>query len=308
MLSTLRTACLTFCDSNHDCSPSVAVVTGAGSGLGLAVVQRLLEVGDTVVACDLNIAKLRDLAAEREGSAVVAIGRLVPVELDVTREERVVDMVEKMRSAYGLNHVDCVINFAGVLVAGPWCELDEKDFATTLNVNVGGTWRMNKHLLPLLLKSPSRRPRIVNVSSEVGSVRLSVALNGPYCLSKWAVEAYTYSLRQELAALDPPVHVVALTPGPFHTPLNENVGKAFKKYADVPGSKYSKWLKDSADASADYSKTHGKRPDFLAEACFQAVHQAHPSKRLSVNVTTPMRLLGCLPRGLIDYAVSWVLR
>ena len=116
-------------------------------------------------------------------------------------------------------------------------------------------------MLPLLRLSSSH-PRVVNVSSEVGLALSAVAFNAPYSISKWAgeaapgslevlllllmasaamaVEAYSFSLRQELALLQPsPVQVVTLTPGAFTTELSHGATQGcFQGHADRPGGHF----------------------------------------------------------------------
>merc|ERR1719356_1899025 len=87
-----------------------------------------------------------------------------------------------------------------------------------MKVNVVGTARANKIFFPLLRRATGST-KIINVASEISLSWFSAAFTGPYAMSKVALEAYSTALRQELAFLDPPVHVVTLNPGAMRTPM-----------------------------------------------------------------------------------------
>ena len=184
-------------------------VTGASSGLGFATVQRLLAAGDHVVALDRRISK--ELLGLHADTQLKKPDALKVVGMDVTSESDVAAAVDAVAAWSSKSGLDAVVNFAGVVATGPLCEIDTSDFSSCLDVNVVGTWRVNKAFIGLLSKSA--RSRIINVSSEVGANLSAMAFNGPYSISKWAIECYSCVLRQELSMMKPPIGVISLCPG-----------------------------------------------------------------------------------------------
>jgi NAD(P)-dependent dehydrogenase (short-subunit alcohol dehydrogenase family) len=190
------------------------VITGAAGGLGSATVRRLAGNGWRVFAADLDSPALHALA----GDAV----EVIPV--DVTDETS----VDLMRAAVtrATDRLDAVVNFAGILGIGPLVEIPTADFRRVLDVNVVGTFQVNRALFPLL---QAGKGRIVLMSSETGW-QPSMPFNGPYAMSKHAVEAYGDSLRRELLMLG--VAVVKIQPGAFRTGMVESIMGRFAKLAD----------------------------------------------------------------------------
>lgn len=195
------------------------VITGAAGGLGSATVRRLAGSGWTVYAADLESPALQALAGDR----------VVPIPADVT-DEASVDALRD-RVAASTSRLDAVVNFAGVVGIGPLVELEPAAFRRVLDVNVVGGFLVNRALFPLLYQASraGARPRIVLLSSETGW-QTAMPFNGPYAISKHAVEAYGDSLRRELMLLD--VDVVKIQPGAFKTGMLDSVLGRFQKLAD----------------------------------------------------------------------------
>ena len=170
------------------------LVTGAAGGLGSATVRRLAAAGWDVFAADLDAPALHQLASER----------VVPLVVDVTDEASVDAMAAHVSERTG--RLDAVVNFAGVLGIGPLVEIDPSYFRRVLDVNVVGGFLVNRALFPLLVAA---KGRVVLMSSETGW-QTAMPFNGPYAMSKHAVEAYGDALRREVAMLD--VDVVKIRP------------------------------------------------------------------------------------------------
>ena len=155
---------------------------------------------------------LQTLQAEAGESSVIA------VKIDVADKESVkaaAALVEKELGARNWGGgLDAVVNFAGVIRGGALVEIDDRDMELVLDVNIKGTFLVNKYLFPLLLL---KKGRVVNISSEVALSWLSAGFNAPYSMSKFAIEAYSAALRQELQLLD--MQVVVINPGAMRTPL-----------------------------------------------------------------------------------------
>lgn len=187
-----------------------ALITGAGGGLGSALVRRLTDHGWRVFAADLND---EALSLHRENPQVV------PLVMDVTDEASVNRAVAQLSNE--TDRLDAVINFAGVMGVGSLTDIPEARLERILNINVLGTYRVNKACRPLLARSEGR---IVNISSETGW-QTTAPFNGPYAMSKYAIEAYSHALRRELALLG--IKVITIQPGPFKTDMVGGIAPAF---------------------------------------------------------------------------------
>ncbi|CAA9255678.1 MAG: Putative oxidoreductase [uncultured Corynebacteriales bacterium] len=196
-----------------------AVVTGASSGIGAATARRLAKDGHTVVAAARRVDRLERLAAEVGGRAV---------RLDVT-DQASVDAL-----AAGLDTVDVLVNVAGGAFGGdPVADADPADWQRMFEVNVLGTLRVTRALLPLLRAGAGGT--IVNLTSTAASVNYEGG--GGYTAAKHGQHALTETLRLELAGT--PVRVIEVAPGMVRTDefaLNRfggDVERAAAVYRDV---------------------------------------------------------------------------
>lgn len=182
------------------------VVTGAGSGLGLAVVERLLDDGARVAGWDRDPKALGRLA--EHPAAVCAT-------VDVTDSDQVHAAAEQARAAWG--RIDFLVNSAGVFLVGPLGEVAPSAVRTLFDVNVVGTTLVTQALLTDLVAA---RGAIVNLSSTVG-LRATVS-NSHYAASKAAIAHLTRCWAMELAPHG--VRVNALAPGPTRTGIYTAAG------------------------------------------------------------------------------------
>lgn len=156
-----------------------AVVTGAGSGIGRATVQRLLAEGATVVAVDISSSRLAEL--QREYGAGVTV-----VEADVADPVEVTNVVQAAGS-----RIDCLVNNAGIMDGFlPPAEVTDEVWRNVLAVNLDGPMRLTRALLPGMIAAG--RGSIVNVASEA-SFRGSCA-GAAYTASKHALIGLTRSV------------------------------------------------------------------------------------------------------------------
>jgi NAD(P)-dependent dehydrogenase (short-subunit alcohol dehydrogenase family) len=181
------------------------VISGASTGIGKASAMRLDRLGFRVFAGVRNADD--EGVVRRSGSE-----RLTPVMLDVTNPESVSGAMQLVRSELGADGLWGLVNNAGVAVAGPLEFLPVDEVRRELEVNVLGQVAVTQAFLPLLRQA---RGRIVNIGSVSG--RVAFPLLGPYCASKFALEALTASLRMELAPWGIEVSIIA--PAGIATPL-----------------------------------------------------------------------------------------
>jgi len=201
-------------------SGKVAVVTGAASGIGLAISQRLADEGASVVLVDLA-----GTAVEQAAASLIASGaQALAVAADVTSRVDVEQYVQAAVAAYG--GIDFFFNNAGILgQVGPFTECPDELFDRVMAVNVKATWMGMKLVAPVLISRGGGS--IVNTASIAG-LRASPGLLA-YSVSKHAVVGMTRSAAAELAPRG--VRVNAICPAPIDTPMGQLLEQGFS-----PGS------------------------------------------------------------------------
>jgi NADP-dependent 3-hydroxy acid dehydrogenase YdfG len=192
---------------------TVALVTGASSGIGEATAEILAQHGAAVALVARRIDRLDDLAAKlkSDGASVLAI------QADVANRDEAYDAVDRVAAEFG--RLDTVINNAGVMLLGPIENAPVEEWERMVHVNLLGLLYCSKAALPHLLKAADGEPRgvadLVNVSSVAGRVpRLG---SGVYNATKHAVGAFSESLRQEVTGRH--VRVSLVEPGAVTTEL-----------------------------------------------------------------------------------------
>jgi len=266
-----------------------ALVTGAGGGLGHATVERLVANGWKVFAADINEDLLRSSIHDPD---------VVPILIDVTDRESI-------RSAYDAvssqtDRLDGVVNFAGIMGVGSLIDIPEERLARILDINVMGTYRVNKKFLPLVEVA---KGRIVNISSETGW-QSAAPFNGPYSMSKYAIEAYSTALRRELALLG--IKVVTIQPGPFRTDMVAGIERAFTQ-AENETTKFGPVICALKGlASKQINSAHD--PDILAQVVETALTAKRPKPVYSVKADRLRSTLEKLPLRTIDRIYLTVLQ
>ena len=192
----------------------IAVVTGAGSGIGRELTLGLTRGGATVAAADIDP---EGLAATQE---MCSNGQVSTYQLDVADRQAVLDFAGKVRADLG--PASMVFNNAGVDVMASIADTSWADLDWLTGINIGGVVNGTKAFLPQLIESgsPARPARLVNLSSAFGLV--GMPLQGAYCMSKFAVRGFTETLRQELIMERHPVTAHCVHPGVVRTNFGAN--------------------------------------------------------------------------------------
>jgi len=246
------------------------VVTGAGSFIGTALAGRCCARGIEVVGID---------ARPSEGSGWH--------QADI-RTPEVAGLIPD--GANALVHL-------AALSRDPDCRGKAE---ACFDVNVMGTYRVNKAFFPLV--GPARG-RIVNISSETGW-QSAAPYNGPYAMSKHAIEAYSDALRRELALLG--VKVIKIQPGPFKTDMVRGIESAFDQ-AESETDNFAKVIR-AFKTLAGKTWTSAHDPDILAQVIEKALTIKNPKPAYSVKPDRMRSALEKLPVRAADKVYLTLLR
>ncbi|HMK12606.1 MAG TPA: 3-oxoacyl-ACP reductase family protein [Acidimicrobiales bacterium] len=192
----------------------VALVTGAGQGIGRAIAERLAEAGHRVAVADLN-----PTTAEEAADAIRKLGATaMPVTVDVADTVSVQAAAATIAAALG--PIDVVVNNAGFDVLMPFLETTEEFWDRILDVNFKGALRVIQAAAPGMVDR--RWGRIVNIASDAG--RVGSSLEAVYSGAKGGIIAFSKTLARELARTGVTVNCVC--PGPTDTPLLQGIAEA----------------------------------------------------------------------------------
>jgi sorbitol-6-phosphate 2-dehydrogenase len=201
----------------HRLEGRVALVTGAGQGIGRGIAVSLARAGADVAINDIAFS-----TAEASAAEVGALGRRsLAVPADVSQAADVQAMIDRVVEEFGDLHI--LVNNAGVCTPAFITDLSEEMWDRTMRVNLKSMFLCSKAAAPLMMAQ--RYGKIVNVSSKSGK-QGGLWLTA-YCASKFGIIGFTQSLALELAPYG--VNVNAICPGQVYTPMWDNVLK--KAYA-----------------------------------------------------------------------------
>jgi len=192
----------------------VAVVTGAGRGIGAAIARKLAGLGAVAVLCGRTPRSLNETA-----NAIAAAGdRAEVAECDVTTLASVEAAARRIHGQH--LRVDILVNNAGIGGFGkPLHELEPADWDRVLDTNLRGVFYTIRAFAPAMIQA--RAGHIINISSIAGKNALP---NGAaYAASKWGLNGLSYSVAEELRAHN--IRVAVICPGSTHTDLSPHEGK-----------------------------------------------------------------------------------
>jgi 3-oxoacyl-[acyl-carrier protein] reductase len=195
-------------------SGQVAVVTGAGRGIGAAIARSLANLGATAVLCGRTRAALDASAQEITGTG----GKAEVIPCDVTSLESVEAAAKQIESSFG--RVDILVNNAGIGgFGGALDQLAPDAWDQILNTNLRGVYYAIRALAPMMIRA--RSGHIINISSLAGKNALP---NGAaYAASKWGLNGLSYSVAEELRVHN--IRVSVICPGSTNTELSPHAGK-----------------------------------------------------------------------------------
>jgi len=184
----------------------VAVITGASSGIGEATARILVTAGYRVALLARRTDRIDELAAELESSALA-------IEADVTDRDSILSAAERVRAELG--GADILINNAGVMLLGPFSSELRDDYRRMIETNLLGAITTTEVFLDQLRDGGGD---LINISSVAG--RTARPTNGVYAATKWGMNGWSESLRQEL---QPEIRVIVIEPGAVATELTSHI-------------------------------------------------------------------------------------
>jgi NAD(P)-dependent dehydrogenase (short-subunit alcohol dehydrogenase family) len=191
----------------------VALITGAGGGIGRATAEVLAAEGVLVAAGDLNLATAEETARAAMGAVATGAGtRAIALPLDVTSPDSAAAAVERVEREAG--PIDILVNCAGIYRIGQLADVDTEAWERLLAINLTGTFHMCKAVLPGMIER--QRGSVVNLSSISGRTKAFLAAPS-YVTSKAGVIGLTMSLASQSAGSG--VRVNAVAPGPVATDM-----------------------------------------------------------------------------------------
>jgi NAD(P)-dependent dehydrogenase (short-subunit alcohol dehydrogenase family) len=235
------------------------LVTGASTGIGRAIAEKLAAEGFFVYAGARKQVDLDDLDA---------IENVRAVRLDVTVDDEIKAAVELVRTEgrglYGL------VNNAGVLITGPTSDADIDSVKWLFDVNVYGVMRVTQAFAPLIIES---RGRIINMGSIAGT--LAHEFLGPYAMTKHAMEAYSDSLGDGMKRFG--VNVSVVEPGDYTSEIwNKDIAKAKMSAGVAEDSPYYEDYQNFIDFVVNLE---AKSPTEVADTTLRALTDEAPSRR-----------------------------
>ena len=200
----------------------VALVTGAGRGIGKAIALAYVREGAKMAICARTGSEVEQTTSEIRDRGTSCLG----LACDVSVEESVASLVEEVEGCFG--RIDVLVNNAGVMTRPiPLAELEVKKWDYTMAVNLRGTFLVTRATLPHMMKQ--KGGSIINLSSTIG--RGAYANFCAYAVSKWGIEGFTQTLAAEVRSCG--IRVNSVEPGYVATKLTGYQGSQPESVTDV---------------------------------------------------------------------------
>lgn len=264
------------------------LITGAFGGLGISLIDILLESDWYIFACDIN-----PIIPEKYRNHP----QITSLNLDVRDTDAIEESYKKISNK--TDQLDAIVHTAGILEVGSMVEIPIEKIQRILAINLLGVYQINKTFLPLIIES---KGRIIIMSSETGK-QTSAPFNGAYALSKHALEAYTDALRRELLFYN--IKVIKFQPGAFKTTMTKQVENLF-----MNAEKDSVLFKKNIAKGSNYLPKVYKNandPKILAEIIVKALTAKNPKTSYAVKQDSLRNILEYLPVKWADKLIKRVL-
>src|SRR6185369_10866618 len=207
-----------FMTTERPLDGQVAMVTGAGRGIGAAIALRLAELGASLVLCGRTKAKLEETASRlsRTGSTAQALT------CDVADASSVDLIARQVQASFG--RLDILVNNAGIGdFSGPLHQLPPETWNNIIGTNLTGVYHTIRAFAPIMIRSGGGH--IINISSLAG--KNALPSGAAYAASKWGLNGLTISVAEELRENN--IRVSVVCPGSVHTEFSPHAGKDSSK-------------------------------------------------------------------------------
>lgn len=264
---------------------NVVLITGASSGIGKAIAGIMASKGDMVFA---GARKEKDIELLDQYKNVQGI------KLDVRKSTDIENVIQKIKDTEG--HLDCLVNNAGVMGWGAIIDRDIEYFKNIFEVNMWGTISVVKAAYPLLKKSPFY-PAVFNISSQ--GANYTFPFWSPYHMSKYAMEAFTGSLRHEFMSVG--IRVFSIAPGAFKSEMLSKQQEELDSYEKKFQSDFSQKVVKMLRTPVKKDNQRGQSPEIIGELIYKILHSKkskaryQPGKRLIPDV-----LFEKMPMPILD--------
>ena len=281
--------------TNGTASRGAIVITGASTGIGEACALRLDNAGFTVFAGVRKDADADNL--RRQGSS-----RMRPVHIDVTDQTSIGAARDEVAGAMGERGIVGLVNNAGIGRGGPIEYLPVEEWREQFEVNLFGTVAVTQAFMPLIRKG---RGRIVVIGSIGG--RFTSPFIGPYCASKYALEAFADALRFELRPWQ--IDVAIVEPGSIATPIWDKAESTLERLKRELPAEALETYADALTAVEAFTNDAAKRgipPDKVAQAVQHAICAKRPKTRYLIGTDARLQAAAStvLPDRIMDRVIA----
>ena len=189
----------------------IAIITGAGSGIGRGIALTFAKEGAKVAVVDLSEEGGKETLEEIKKIK----GEAIFIKTDVSKSDEVAKMVSQVLRTFG--RIDIVVNNAGIVKFSPMHEITEEDWDKIINVNLKSVFLVSKNVIPQMLKQG--KGKIINIASIAGLVGFDQLAH--YCASKGGIIAMTREMALEYAKYK--INVNAIAPGVIKTAMTKDI-------------------------------------------------------------------------------------
>ena len=278
-----------------DFKEKVALITGAGSGIGRALALELADSGCSLALVDWNEDSLAEtkLLLEKKNVAVSTHA------FDISDREKVNDLPNQVLSHH--DQIDMVFNNAGLSIVGSVKEVDEEDWNFGLDILLNSVIQMTTVFLPLLEKRPEAA--IINTSSIFGL--FSVPKQSIYNVGKFGVKAFTESLSLEMEVSQSPVEVYCVFPG--HIGTNIYSSSRFKSFEadDAVAAIFGANAATKEEAGINFKHNAPSSPEHAAKVILKNIKKKNKRILIGVDAHFYDLMSRLFPRNFLK--IIWIL-
>ena len=268
------------------------LITGCSSGIGLRAAQVLKQRGYRVFATARKETDVEHLKQQGLESLV----------LDVDDSHSIHQALTAILEKTG-GTLDALFNNAGYAIPGAVEDLSRDMIRKQFETNVFGTIELTNLVIPVMRRQG--HGRIIQNTSILGVV--AVPYRGAYNASKFALEGFTHTLRQELRGSG--IYVSIIAPGPITSQFRQNAHQQYKEKlkekASVHTNTYKK-LEENLTTSSEQEKKVTLTPDAVVDKLIHALESPSPKARYYIG--TPAHIIGLLRRLLPENALDWIIK